>query len=141
MATDFTTLPILDFALTNDQADKPEFIGQLRHTLLNVGFLYLKNHTVPQRVIDDLVAYIPRFFDLPQEVKNKIAIVNSPHFLGYSGHGAELTKGGVDHKEQFAFATRHETQWRPGAPEYLKMWGPCQVWDPIWSELSAGDSS
>lgn len=127
MATDFTTLPILDFSLTNDRADKPEFIGQLRHALLNVGFLYLKNHTVPQRVIDDLVAYIPRFFDLPQEVKNKIAIVNSPHFLGYSGHGAELTKGGVDHKEQFAFATRHETQWRPGAPEYLKMWGPCQV--------------
>ena len=141
MATNFTALPVLDFSLTDDQADKPEFIGQLRHALLNVGFLYLKNHTVPQHVMDDLVAYIPRFFDLPQETKDKIAVVNSPHFLGYSGIGVEFTKGRADRKENFAFATRHETQWRPGAPEYLKAWGPCQVGDPIWSALCAGDAS
>ena len=73
MATNFTALPILDFALTNDQADKPEFISQLRHALLNVGFLYLKNHTVPQQVTDDFVAYIPRFFD--REPSGKVDLI------------------------------------------------------------------
>ncbi|KAI9571180.1 hypothetical protein HD554DRAFT_2239784 [Boletus coccyginus] len=126
MAANFSNVPVLDFALTNDQAHKPEFIDQLRHALINVGFLYLKNHTVPQNVIDDLIGYIPRLFDLPQEAKNKILMANSPHFLGYSKLGTEFTKGETDYREQFDFATPHETQWRPGAPEYLRLWGPCQ---------------
>ena len=127
MAANFSSIPVLDFALVDDQARKPEFIDQLRHTLINVGFLYLKNHTVPQQVIDDLIEYIPRLFDLPQEAKNKILMANSPHFLGYSKLDTEFTKGSVDHREQFDFATPHETQWKPGAPEYLRLWGPCQV--------------
>jgi len=86
----------------------------------------LKNHTVPQQVIDELIVYIPRLFDLPQEAKDKIFMANSPHFLGYSKLGAEFTKGRVDYREQFDFGTRHETQWKPGAPEYLRLWGPCQ---------------
>ena len=130
MAANFSSIPVLDFAFADDQVHKPEFIGQLRHALINVGFLYLKNHTVPQQVVDHLIAYIPRLFDLPQEAKDKIFMVNSPHFLGYSRLGAEFTRGKVDYREQFDFATRHETQWRPGAPEYLRLWGPCQVRDP-----------
>lgn len=53
-------------------------------------------------------------------------MANSPHFLGYSRLGAEFTKGKTDYREQFDFATPHETQWRPGAPEYLRLWGPSQ---------------
>lgn len=127
MAGNFSRIPILDFALVNDQTHKPEFIDQLRHALINVGFLYLKNHTVPQQVVDDLIGYIPRLFDLPQEAKDKIRMANSPHFLGYSKLGVEFTKGKTDFREQFDVATPHETQWRPGAPEYLRLWGPSQV--------------
>lgn len=134
MAANFSSIPVLDFALANDQVHKPEFIEQLRHALINVGFLYLKNHTVPQQVIDDLIGYIPRLFDLPQEAKNKILMANSPHFLGYSKLGAEFTKGRTDYREQFDFATPHETQWRLGAPEYLRLWGPCQVCTIILSD-------
>ncbi|KAI9571181.1 hypothetical protein HD554DRAFT_2312453 [Boletus coccyginus] len=126
MAANFSSVPVLNFSLTNDQTHKPEFIDQLRHALINVGFLYLENHTVPQQVIDDLIGYIPRLFDLPQEAKDKISLINSPHFLGYSKLGAELTKGKPYYREQFGFGTPHETQWRPGAPEYLRLWGPCQ---------------
>ncbi|KAF8134471.1 hypothetical protein EV363DRAFT_1396885 [Boletus edulis] len=113
MAANFSSVP-------------PELIDQLRHALINVGFLYLKNHTVPQHVVDDLIGYIPRLFDLPQEAKDKIRMANSPHFLGYSKLGAEFTKGKTDYREQFDLATPHETKWRPGAPEYLRLWGPSQ---------------
>ncbi|KAF8444829.1 hypothetical protein L210DRAFT_3475806 [Boletus edulis BED1] len=126
MAANFSSVPVLDFALADDQVRKPELIDQLRHALINVGFLYLKNHTVPQHVVDDLIGYIPRLFDLPQEAKDKIRMANSPHFLGYSKLGAEFTKGKTDYREQFDLATPHETKWRPGAPEYLRLWGPSQ---------------
>jgi len=138
-AANFSSVPVLDFALTNDEAHKPEFIDQLRHALINIGFLYLKNHTIPQNVIDDLIEYIPRLFDLPQEAKNEILMANSPHFLGYSKLGTEVTKGKADYSELFSFGTPHETQWRPGAPDYLRLWGPSQVCDHLTGSAAGVD--
>ncbi|KAF8989788.1 iron/ascorbate oxidoreductase [Cyathus striatus] len=77
------------------------------------------------------VSYIPQLFALPQEEKNKIQMKNSPHFLGYSRLGSELTKGQVDQREQFDFATKHVCRWREGDPDYLRLWGP-----PQWPEDS-----
>ncbi|KAG6863957.1 hypothetical protein C0991_001578, partial [Blastosporella zonata] len=122
----FSSVPVLDFALLS--TDKPLFISQLRHALVNVGFLYLANPPVSPAYIASLIDYTPKFFALPQEAKEAIRMVHSPHFLGYSRLGAELTKGKIDHREQFDFATRHETRWREGedVPEYWRLWGPAQ---------------
>jgi len=117
---------VLDFAQASDPICKPEFIAQLRHALINVGFLYLSNAPVAQRDIDALIDYIPRLFALPQEAKDKICMANSPHFLGYSELGAELTRGKTDQREQFDIATPHECRWKPGDPDYLRLWGPSQ---------------
>lgn len=54
-------------------------------------------------------------------------MANSEHFLGYSRLGAELTKGAVDQREQFDFATRHVSRWRKGDPDHYRLWGPPQV--------------
>jgi hypothetical protein len=65
----FDSIPILDLSLAKQSATKPQFLEQLRHALLEVGFLYLKNVGIPeeltQRVIDEGV----KFFDLPMEEK------------------------------------------------------------------------
>ena len=52
---------------------------------------------------------------------------NSPHFFGYNRLGAELTKGTVDQREQFDFATDYQCTWTEGKPEYLRLWGPSQA--------------
>jgi len=126
----FSSVPILDYSLLSSPSNKPLFISQLQHALINVGFLYLSNHTVPSSTIDALMNYIPRLFDLPLHEKEKIRMVHSPHFLGYSRLGAELTRGKVDNREQFDFATRYETKWREGVDgihDYWRIWGPSQV--------------
>ena len=127
MAANFSSIPVLDYSQVSDPARKSKFVAQLRHALINVGFLYLSNSPVAQRDIDALVDYIPRLFALPQEAKDKIRMANSPHFLGYSKLGAELTRGKTDHREQFDIATPHTCRWKPGDPDYLKLWGPSQV--------------
>ncbi|KAF7981354.1 hypothetical protein HWV62_33811 [Athelia sp. TMB] len=132
MAANFSTVPTLDYALVSDPARRPEFVSQLQHALINVGFLYLKNPPVSPKDVDDLIRYIPHLFALPQEAKDEIRMANSPHFLGYSKLGAELTKGETDHREQFDFATPHTCRWTPGAPDYLRLWGPSQ-----WPEETA----
>ncbi|KAL4070226.1 hypothetical protein V8B97DRAFT_2007857 [Scleroderma yunnanense] len=126
MATSLPTIPVLDLALLSDDTRRPEFIALLRHALINIGFLYLKNHSVSQKVIDRLVEYIPRLFDLPQDVKDKILMANSPHFMGYSRLASEFTNGSTDHREQFDFGTPYEVQQKPGDPDYIKFCGPCQ---------------
>ncbi|KAK7456369.1 hypothetical protein VKT23_010617 [Stygiomarasmius scandens] len=129
----FSSIPILDYSLTtsSDPADKANFISQLQNALINVGFLYLSNTSsvVEEGVIEGLISYIPRLFDLPQEEKDKIRMSNSPHFLGYSRLGAELTKGQTDYREQFDIATPHVSRWKPGDPDYYNVWGPSQYPD------------
>ncbi|KAG6860048.1 hypothetical protein C0995_016504 [Termitomyces sp. Mi166 len=122
----FSSVPILDW--NNLTTNKPLFIEQLRHALINVGFLYLANPPVAPESIAALIDYIPKLFGLPQEAKDAIRMANSPHFLGYSRLGAELTRGKTDRREQFDFGTKHETRWREGAdvPEYYRLWGPSQ---------------
>ncbi|KAH9035907.1 Clavaminate synthase-like protein [Lactarius pseudohatsudake] len=95
----------------------------------NVGFLYLEHPPIPTALFDEVVAYLPRFFELPQGRKEALRMANSPHFLGYSRPGVELTGGAADQREQFDIATPLENEdsgWTPGGPEYLRLWGPSQ---------------
>ncbi|KAJ2913142.1 hypothetical protein MD484_g7277, partial [Candolleomyces efflorescens] len=123
---DFSSVPVLDYSLLSSAETRSKFIEQLRHALVNVGFLYLSNHTVSSELTSSLIQYIPQLFALPQEEKEKIKMANSEHFLGYSKLGAELTKGAVDYREQFDFATRHDSRWKPGDPDYYRLWGSPQ---------------
>ncbi|KAH6885609.1 iron/ascorbate oxidoreductase [Coprinopsis sp. MPI-PUGE-AT-0042] len=127
---DFTSIPVLDYSLALSPSTKPLFLSQLRNALINIGFLYLSNTPLTNTHIPALLPYIPKLFDdLPQQEKDKIGMVNSEHFLGYSKLGGELTKGAVDWREQFDFATEHVCRWREGDPDYFRIWGPCQ-WPP-----------
>jgi isopenicillin N synthase-like dioxygenase len=65
----FDTIPILDFSLAKGPATKFEFLNQLRHALLEVGFLYLKNVGIPEELTQAVVREGVAFFDLPMEEK------------------------------------------------------------------------
>ncbi|KAH9031122.1 Clavaminate synthase-like protein [Lactarius pseudohatsudake] len=126
---DFTSIPTLNYDLLASPDTRPAFIQQLRRALINVGFLYLEHPPIPTALFDEVVAYLPRFFGLPQGRKEALRMANSPHFLGYSRPGVELTGGAADQREQFDIATPLENEdsgWTPGGPEYLRLWGPSQ---------------
>jgi isopenicillin N synthase-like dioxygenase len=123
----FTSIPIVNYALLSSPDTRTVFIKQLQNALINVGFLYLEHPPVADTLIDEVTAYLPRIFGLPQERKDALRMANSPHFLGYSRLGVERTKGAADQREQIDIATPFECTWRPGEPEYLRLWGPSQV--------------
>ncbi|KAF5328585.1 hypothetical protein D9619_011472 [Psilocybe cf. subviscida] len=126
---DFSSIPILNYTLLSTPTGKAQFLTQLRHALINVGFLYLQHPPVSPSVIAVLThEYIPALFALPQEAKDAVSMRNLEHFLGYSKLGAELTKGKVDQREQWDIATMHECWWREGRgdPEHWRLWGPSQ---------------
>lgn len=99
------SIPILDLSWVNDTAKRPLLLDQLRAALFDVGFLYIKNHEIPQTTIADLTSRLPGLFDLPESERAALSKLNSPHFLGYSGFADETTLGKQDLREQFDYAT------------------------------------
>jgi isopenicillin N synthase-like dioxygenase len=90
-----TALPIIDLS----SADAPDAI---REACTGVGFFYITGHGVPQPVIDDAVATMRRFFDLPVERKREVK-VNQRH-RGWHEIGGALMYGArkPDFKEFFS---------------------------------------
>jgi isopenicillin N synthase-like dioxygenase len=127
MTVDFTSIPVIDLGKAQDPATKPLVLEELRHVLLNVGFLYIRNHGVSEEVIQDLVTALPALFALNEQEKNEVALYNSPHFLGYSGAGSETTAGKTDGREQFEFATELTDDWVEGQPLAERLKGPNQA--------------
>jgi isopenicillin N synthase-like dioxygenase len=123
----FTSIPILNYALLSSPDTRAVFVRQLQHALIDVGFLYLEHTPVANTLFDEVIAHLPRVFSLPQERKDALRMANSPHFLGYSRLGVEMTRGIADQREQFDIATPFDNRWKPGDPEYVRLWGPSQV--------------
>jgi isopenicillin N synthase-like dioxygenase len=65
----FTHIPILDLSLARCPDTKLAFLADLRHALLEVGFLYLKNVGIEQELFDRVVKEGKGFFDLDMEEK------------------------------------------------------------------------
>ncbi|RMZ76573.1 hypothetical protein DV737_g4749, partial [Chaetothyriales sp. CBS 132003] len=122
------SIPIIDLAKAQTTNSKAELLDELRFALLDIGFLYIKNHGVDQRLIQELTDTLPTLFGLPPELKDSVALIKSPHFLGYSSFGSETTANSRDHREQFEIANELSDIYAPhtGQPLYLRLQGPNQ---------------
>ncbi|KAK4186209.1 putative 2-oxoglutarate-dependent dioxygenase [Podospora australis] len=129
---EFTSIPILDLSFAADISTKRDFVDQLRHALINVGFLYIENHALPTSLISTIISILHVIFSLSREEKKQVGLINSPHFLGYSGGGTEMTAGKPDRREQFEFATELTATWNASnqLPLYERLRGPNQ-WPPV----------
>ena len=67
----FNRIPILDYSLLTT-GRKDEFVSQLRHTMIFVGFLYLANTPIESSLFDRVIEYAPRLFELPQEMEKDL---------------------------------------------------------------------
>jgi isopenicillin N synthase-like dioxygenase len=112
---------------THKPSLKLELLSDLRYALTNVGFLYVSNHGISSAIITSLVDALPHLFSLSEQEKFEVSLSNSPHFLGYSGTGAEQTAGKTDEREQFEFATELVNDWSKGQPLTERLKGPNQV--------------
>ena len=80
----FSEIPILDLSEAKSEKTKPAFLAQLRHALFNVGFLYIKNTGIDQDLYDQVCRQGMKFFDLSDDEKAKIDMINQKSFLGYA---------------------------------------------------------
>ncbi|KIV86386.1 hypothetical protein PV11_01997 [Exophiala sideris] len=122
------SIPTIDLSQANDQKNRPQLLKDVRHALVEVGFLYLSNHGIKESTVNDLVKTLPVLFALPEDVKDSVALRQSPHFLGYSKFGTEITARVQDQREQFELANELEDIYAraDGHPLYTRLQGPNQ---------------
>lgn len=73
----FDAIPVIDIAPLLDGSDPQKVADEIRRALANAGFMYVKNHGIPQAVADEAFAQTKAFFDLPLEEKMKLHIGHS----------------------------------------------------------------
>lgn len=128
----FQEIPILDLQEAFDETTKPQFLVKLRDAVINVGFLLLKNYESlgpTKEELEDIKEQAIEFFALPEQVKQRVEMINSPHFLGYTRLANEITASHTDWREQIDLATELPAP-KAGEPLYRNIEGP-NLWpDP-----------
>lgn len=82
----FESLPVIDLApiFTDDLEAKRELAVALRRACTEVGFFYVKNHGVPQEVVDGAFETARRYFAQTDEEKMAIHVAKSRNNRGYA---------------------------------------------------------
>lgn len=128
-------LPVLDMALLDsDEAGARGFREAVRSATHEVGFFYLVGHGIPDDVTAHTFAQAKQFFALPLADKQRVEMLHSPHFRGYTRTGGELTQGQVDWREQIDIAAERAPTHDPAAPAYMRLDGP-NLWPDAQPEL------
>ncbi|KAI1619609.1 2OG-Fe(II) oxygenase [Exophiala viscosa] len=119
----FSSIPILDLSLSRSPETKPQLLAGLRHALLEVGFLYIKNTGVPPDLVAEVIRLGKAFFNLPEEKKLEVEMKNAKSFLGYNKLGMEITRFKTDWREQIDLSTPHPIP-GPNDPLYRNLLAP-----------------
>ncbi|HEY9568892.1 MAG TPA: isopenicillin N synthase family oxygenase [Thalassobaculum sp.] len=121
-------LPVLDLRrFERGSAERESFLSDLRAAARDVGFFYLTGHGIAQQRIDGVFGLARRFFELSEQEKLAIEMVNSPHFRGYTRAGLEVTRGRRDWREQIDIgAELPAVPRRPDLPAWTRLQGPNQ---------------
>ncbi|NSY40554.1 isopenicillin N synthase family oxygenase [Leisingera sp. ANG59] len=73
----FDKIPVIDISALNTGGSLFEVAKDIRWALINAGFFYVKNHGVPEAVVNGAFDETRRFFDLPLQDKMDLHISKS----------------------------------------------------------------
>lgn len=133
----FQEIPIINLQEAYDANTKSDFLIKLQHALINVGFLLLTGYEIVEggpkkQDFESIEQQSREFFNLEYKYKKQIEMINSPHFLGYTRLGNEITAAKQDWREQIDLATELPGP-TPIDPIYKNIEGP-NLW-PDESQL------
>jgi len=125
-------LNIAEYLKSPHSSAGDHFVHHLRETCHSTGFFYLTGHGVDSEKNNELLDVANRFFTLPLGEREKLAIVNSPHFRGYTLLEQEMTNGVRDWRDQIDFGPEEPALLlQPDDPPWLKLRGPNQWPDSL----------
>jgi isopenicillin N synthase-like dioxygenase len=103
--SNFSDIPVIDIGglRSGSARERIACADSIGRACRDVGFFYVTNHGVDDRLVEDVYGVGAEFFALPREEKMRVAMSKSPWFRGYLPLGGETTDPafGADPKEGF----------------------------------------
>lgn len=100
-------IPVVDLNhfIKGTNEEKVQFAATLGQAFEEVGFVSVKNHGIPEDLINNLYATVKSFFSLPESEKRSYEIPGLAGQRGYTSFGKEHAKGSdaPDLKEFFQY--------------------------------------
>ena len=93
MTNVITSDNIASVSLKDADRDPDGFAGELGRSFEEYGFAIVRDHGIPQELIERAEELSKQFFALPEEVKRKYLIPGSGGARGYTAFGVETAKG------------------------------------------------
>ena len=84
---------IASVSLNDADKDPQGFAQELGNSFVEYGFAIVRDHGIPQELIDRAEQMSKQFFALPENVKKKYLIAGSGGARGYTAFGIETAKG------------------------------------------------
>jgi len=84
---------IASVSLKDADRDPKAFADELGQSFVDYGFAIVRDHGIPQELIERAEQLSKQFFALPDEVKRKYLIPGSGGARGYTAFGVETAKG------------------------------------------------
>ena len=114
-----STIPSVDLRdfISGDEGRKESFVKAIGKAFEEIGFVALSGHFLSDELVEELYAEIKKFFELPQEVKDKYEIPGIGGQRGYTSFGKEHAKG---RKEGDLKEFWHFGQYVEGDPKLLE---------------------
>ncbi len=114
-------IPVVDLSLFTgkDESGRREFVYELGRAFEDVGFVAVKNHGIPEELIEDLYNHVKGFFSLPLLLKQHYQFPELAGQRGYTSFGKEHAKGSEapDLKEFYQFGQTVDPD-HPNAADY-----------------------
>ena len=87
MSSSSSQVPVVDFANWRESnlEDRRRIASEITAACRKLGFVYIVNHAIPPELLEEALSWSKKFFDLPQEEKEKAPQSDNPTILrGYS---------------------------------------------------------
>lgn len=95
-------IPVIDW--NRARRDRTGLINDIGKACRSPGFFILKNPDISLELRSEVFEVADKFFDLSTSEKQRVSILNTPHFRGWGAKGDESldeTQPGIDTKETF----------------------------------------
>ncbi|KAI5981690.1 hypothetical protein F5J12DRAFT_878989 [Pisolithus orientalis] len=80
----FDSIPIVNIGHASTPEERAASALQIRDACMNVGFFYVRNHGIPEEIIDRVLSALKAYFSLPIETKMKLYHREGANYRGYA---------------------------------------------------------
>jgi isopenicillin N synthase-like dioxygenase len=102
---DSAIVPIIDISglISRSPESLRKVAGEIRNAAETVGFFYVKNHGIPQELVDEAFSIAQRFFALPLAEKNELQVNKIHRGFIRTGEAKMYDDAKADLKESFVW--------------------------------------